>query len=158
MVSNRSETRSIWWKGALKSGVKETLRGLAVGLLAAGILFGVASFIGMTAGVGATLGTMVAPLGSFNPALLMAFCGVISGVTGLFTGGSQAVAAYEQRKINVGTVQALHEIDGRTRALEHVVTPARHVQKILENGSCNAASFQTAEAERAQARKGPTIH
>jgi hypothetical protein len=153
MESNRSETQSIWWKGALKSGVKETVRGLAVGFLAAGILFGLAQFAMFAPMLGPMVGSV-----SFSPVLLMAFCGVISGVTGLFTGGSQAVTAYEQRKFNVGTVQALHEIDGRTRALEHVVTPARHVQKILENGSRNAASFQTAEAERAQAPKGPTIH
>ena len=159
MELDRSETRGIWWKGALKSGLKETVRGLAVGLLAAGVLFGVASAVGMTVGVGLALAPMVASGGSFSPVLLMAFCGVISGVTGIFTGGSQAVAAYEQQRLNVRTGEMVHELDDRTRALEQVLAPSRHVKKIIENGPRHTASFQTAETDRAAVEaKGPTIH
>ena len=157
MQLDPAEKRSVWWKGALKSGFKETLRGCAIGFVAAAVLFGVGL-------ISASFATLVAPmvgLGSFSPLLLTAFCGVISGVTGLFTGGSQAVDAYHQQKHNLRDEAKLIELDGRTRTLEQTVTmtPSRNVQKILDNGSRHAPSFEAAEAARkAETPATPALH
>lgn len=152
-------TRSIWWKGALKSGLKESIRGIAVGFVAAALLFGVAQFIGVAAGLGAMLAPMVGA-SSFSPLLLMSFCGVISGVTGLFTGGSQAVAAAQQQHLNVANVEMIRELDGRTRALEEFIAPSSGVKKIIAAGPRTQASYRDAEEQRAAqpAPESPTIH
>ncbi len=142
--------------------------GAVIGLVAAGALYGVflAATAAATAGVAGfagfagTIGPLVGGAAGFNPAVLMAFNGVISSAVGLFTGGSQAVAAYEQRKFQIGTVETVRALDSRTRALEQVVQPSRQVQKILENGPRHAVNFQTTETERAAEVKAaaPTIH
>lgn len=131
-------TSEIWWKGALKSGLKETLRGLVIGFVAAGVLFGVASAFGLTSAVGALLAPMVTTAsGGFSPVILVAFCSVISGVTALFTGGGQALAQEQQQQTLARDEAKLIELDGRTRALEQSVSmpnPSHNVQRILERG------------------------
>jgi hypothetical protein len=156
MEINASETRGVWWKGALKSGLVGALSGVAIGLAVAGIMFGMAT---AAPALFSMLGTFVGVGSGFNPITMMAFNGVISAVAGMFHGGSQAVAAYHQQKHNLRDEAKLMELDSRTRALEQVVQPSRHVQKILENGPRHTVNFQTAETERvAEAKAAPTIH
>jgi len=149
MQLDPAEKRSVWWKGALKSGLKETLRGLAIGFIAAAVLFGLAQFPAL----GGMLGPMVG-VGVFKPALLMAFCGVISGVTGLFTGGGLEVGAYHQQKHNARDEAKLNELEGRTHTLEQRVAHSPAVRIILKDGPRQSAGFTAAEDARPQAASG----
>lgn len=130
--------------------------GVIVGLLVAGVMFGMATAVPAWF---AMLGTFVGVGSGFNPITMMGFNGAISAVVGLLTGGSQAVAAYHQQKHNARDEAKINELDGRTRALEQAVAPSRHVDAILARGARNHESFREAEAERAaQAERTPTIH
>ena len=160
-----SEKRGVWLKGALKGALKETVRGLAIGFVAAAAIYLIvpplAAAISAALGVPSVMGgviSFVAPLGVFNPLPLMAFNSLISGAAGLFAGGGQAVAAHHQQKHNRRDEMKLVELDSHTQALEQTIMPSRHVQKILENGPRHQHDFKTAETLRAAEEKGPTIH
>jgi hypothetical protein len=157
MELNPSEKRHVWLKGALKSGLKAVAVGLVTGLIAATAIYTLVPATLFGASMASVTGFVTAS-SAFSPLPLMVFNSFISGAIGLFTGGGQAVEAYHQSKHNRRDEAKLMELDGRIHTLEQTITPSRNIQKIIENGPRQAASFQTAEAERAPSATGPTLH
>ncbi len=158
MQLDPKEKSRVWWKGALKGAASGLVVGVAVGFLTAAVLYGLATFVAPAALAG-IVGFVSSSTG-FYPLTMMAFSAAISSVTGLITGGSQAVAAYHQQKHNARDEAKIIELDGRTRALEQAITPSRQVDAILARGARTHESFRDAETERAaqQAPSTPTIH
>jgi hypothetical protein len=152
-------TRSIWWKGALKSAAYNFAAGLAVGLVAAAAIYAFVPATLLGASMSGVLG-FVSSAGAFSPLPLMAFNSIISGAIGLFTGGSQAVAAAQQQHLNISNVEMIRELDGRTRALEEFIAPSASVKKIIAAGPRTQTNYRDAEEQRAAqpVAESPTIH
>jgi hypothetical protein len=158
-------TRSIWWKGALKGALKGLPLGLAMGIGGALLIWGIATalpalglatafsgFLFETTAAGTIAGLKLIPFTAFNIAF--------STLGGLFTGGSQAVAAAQQQHLNIANVEMIRELDGRTRALEEFIAPSAGVKKIIAAGPRAQTSYRDAEEQRTAqpAPESPTIH
>ena len=146
-------TRSIWWKGALKSAAYNFAAGLAIGLVAAAAIYAFVPATLFGASMSGVLG-FVTSANAFSPLPLMAFNSIISGAIG------QAVAAAQQQHLNVANVEMIRELDGRTRALEEFIAPSAGVKKIIAAGPRTQTSYRDAEEQRAAqpASESPTIH